>query len=58
MYTKNDITTHDMSGDVIVFNTGDNVELEFDRSEIFWGYYVRATAFSDYLPKYSLSRDV
>lgn len=42
---KNDITAHDMSGDVIVFNTGDNVELEFDRSEIFWGYYVRATAF-------------
>ncbi len=42
---EDDITARSQTGTPVVFNTGDEVELNFSRTEVFWGYYIKASSF-------------
>jgi hypothetical protein len=42
---KNDTSATDQSGNTVVYNSGEDVELEFKRTDIFWGYFINASAF-------------
>ncbi|PKL16517.1 MAG: hypothetical protein CVV49_15815 [Spirochaetae bacterium HGW-Spirochaetae-5] len=42
---ERDITARSQTGAPVTFNTGDAVELNFSRNEVFWGYYIKASSF-------------
>lgn len=42
---RSDMITGDLNGNQVVFNSGERVDLYFSRDDIFWGYYIKASAF-------------
>ncbi len=42
---KQDMVTADPLGDPYTFYAGERVDLDFDRNEIFWGYYIKGSVF-------------